>query len=158
MYLAEVNIARLKAPLDHPDTAEFANNLERVNGLAERMEGFIWRHIDESGNATDTRIDEDPNVIVNLSVWRDVTALESFVWGTLHRQFYQKRDAWFKSLGSMGFAMWWGAPDHRPSVAEAAERLAHLNQHGDTDHAFGWAHLQDATRWQDLRCAPLAAE
>ena len=158
MYLAEVNIARLKAPLDHPDTAEFANNLERVNGLAERMDGFIWRHIDESGNATDTRIDEDPNVIVNLSVWRDVTALESFVWGTLHRQFYQKRDAWFKSLGSMGFAMWWVDPDHRPSVTEAAERLAHLNQHGDTDHAFGWAHMQDATRWQGMRCAPLAAE
>lgn len=158
MYLAELNIARLKAPIDHPDTADFADNLDRINALAERMDGFVWRHVDDSGNATNTRIGDDPDVIVNMSVWRDVTTLEAFVWGTLHRQFYQRRDEWFKSLGGMGFVMWWVPLTHRPTLTEAAERLTHLETHGSSDHAFDWAYLKDATRWRDMRCAPLAAE
>ena len=38
MHLAELNIARLKYPFDDPRVAEFADNLDRVNGIAERSE------------------------------------------------------------------------------------------------------------------------
>ncbi|WP_299030795.1 DUF3291 domain-containing protein [uncultured Sulfitobacter sp.] len=158
MYLAEINVARLTHPIDHPAVAGFADNLERVNAVAERMDGFIWRYVDESGNATDTQIDADPRVIVNISVWRDARALEDFVWGTVHKQFYARRDEWFNAMGSMSFAMWWIEKDHRPTITEATQRLAHLNANGPSDHAFGWDHLKDATQWRSARCAPLAAE
>ncbi len=158
MHLAEINIARLTHAIDHPAVAEFADNLDRVNGIAERMDGFIWRYVDASGNATDTQIGEDPNVIINVSVWRDVAALEGFVWGTLHKQFYAKRDQWFTAMDSMAFTMWWVEEGHCPTIAEATARLAHFNTHGATDHAFGWDHLADATQWRTARCAPLAAE
>lgn len=152
MHLAELNIARLRQPLDHPASADFANALTRVNALAERMPGFVWRHIDESGNATDTRVDEDPNVIVNLSVWKDVASFETFVWGTVHKQFYDRRAEWFETLDAMHFAMWWVEKGHRPTIEEAAERLATLNRIGPSDYAFGWAQLTEATRWRQARC------
>ncbi len=157
MYLAEINISRLIHPIGHPAVAEFTDNLERVNAIADRMDGFIWRYVDASGNATDTQIDDDPNVIVNVSVWRDVAALEGFVWGTLHKQFYAKRDQWFSAMDSMSFAMWWVEEGHEPSIAEATARLAHYNTHGATDHAFGWDYLAEAKQWRDARCAPLIA-
>ena len=153
-HLAEINIAHLTHDLGHPAVAPFADNLARVNGLAERMPGFVWRHVDASGNATDTQIDPNPRVIVNLSVWESVEALETFVWGTLHAQFYRRRAAWFHAMDRMHFAMWWVDPGHLPTVAEAVARLDHLEAHGDTDHAFGWAHLPAATRWREARCVP----
>ena len=55
MHLAELNIARLKYPFDDPRVAEFADNLDLVNGIAERSPGFVWRLQDETGNATDIR-------------------------------------------------------------------------------------------------------
>src|SRR5215510_7015646 len=83
-HLAELNIGRIRYDLEDQRMADFTNNLELVNGLAERSDGFVWRYVDESGNATDTRPFADPLVIVNLSVWESVAALEHFVWQTVH--------------------------------------------------------------------------
>jgi hypothetical protein len=73
-HLAELNIGRIKYDLEDPRMAEFTDNLALVNGIAERREGFVWRHVDDSGNATDTRPFVDPGIIVNLSVWQSVAA------------------------------------------------------------------------------------
>ncbi|MDX8352969.1 DUF3291 domain-containing protein [Cognatiyoonia sp. IB215182] len=156
--LAEVNLARLKAPVGSPVVAEFVDALDRVNALAERMDGFVWRHVDETGNATETRVHDDPLVIYNASTWRDAAALETFVWGTIHRQFYHRRAEWFDALGSMHFALWWVPPGHRPTPEESATKLATLEQDGPSEAAFGWADLPGATRWREERCPPLAAE
>lgn len=43
MHLAELNIGTLHYPQDDPRVAEFMNNLDLVNGLAERAPGFVWR-------------------------------------------------------------------------------------------------------------------
>lgn len=154
--LAEVNVARLKAPVGDPLVAPFVDALDRINALAERVPGFVWRHVDGTGNATDTPVSDDPKVIYNASVWTDVHALETFVWGTLHARFYARRAEWFDALGSMHFAMWWVPPGHRPAPAEAMERLAHLDVHGPTGRAFGWAET-DAVRWRDAQCEEVPA-
>jgi len=156
--LAQVNVARLLAPLEDPRIADFRDNLERVNRLAERMEGFVWRHVDDSGNATDTRVGEDPMMIYNASVWRDGAALDRFVWGTLHAQFYRRRAEWFSVLGAMHMAMWWVPEGHRPSPAEAMARLARIEAEGPGAQAFGWAEVPGAVMWRAGRCGPLAAE
>ncbi len=156
--LAEVNVAKLLAPLDDPRIADFADNLDRINGLAERMGGFIWRYKDDTGNATDTQVDDDPFVIFNCSVWSSAEALERFVWGTLHARFYERRAEWFQALGSMHFAMWWVPEGHQPDPAEAMARLRLLEEKGPTEQAFGWAELPGATLWRTHRCPPLAAE
>ncbi len=153
MHLAQLNIARLSYPLDDPRVAEFADNLERVNGIAERSEGFVWRLKDDSGDATDIQAFDDPQVIVNMSVWRSAEDLEHFVWNTVHRQFYRKRAEWFSAMKSQHFVMWWVDEGHVPTVEEARDKLDYLERHSDTDLAFGWSHLPHIKLWQQARCA-----
>ena len=119
MHLAELNIARLKYPFDDPRVAEFADNLDLVNGIAERSPGFVWRLKDETGNATDIRAFDDPLVIVNMSVWQDAESLEHFVWNTLHKRFYQRREHWFSLMRTQHFVMWWVDEGH---AADASTR------------------------------------
>lgn len=155
MHLAELNVGRLIAQQDDPRVADFMANLDRVNGLAKRMPGFQWMMEGSSGAGnTDTAIGGDALFIPNLSVWESVETLEKFVWGTIHKQFYERRAEWFEVLGAMHFVMWWVPAGHRPSLEEALARLDHLQAHGDSDHAFGWSHLRAAKMHQTHGCRP----
>ena len=80
MHLAEVNVARLRYPLADPRAADFVDNLDRVNALAEASDGFVWQLKDETGNATQISAYDDPAIIINISVWRSVEALEAFAY------------------------------------------------------------------------------
>ena len=153
MHLAELNIARLRYPFEDPRVTEFADNLDRVNGVAERSEGFVWRLRDDNGNAIDIRAFDDPMVIVNMSVWRGPEHLERFVWNTVHKQFYRKRAEWFALMEKQYFVMWWVDEGQEPTLQEARARLDHLDRHGDSDFAFGWSHLPHVKLWQQARCA-----
>ena len=90
-HLAQLNIGRLRYPTDDPRVADFMNNLDLVNSLAERSNGFVWRLKDDNGNATNIRPFADPTMIVNMSVWENVETLERFVWQTIHKRFYGRR-------------------------------------------------------------------
>ena len=105
---------------------------------------------------TDTAIGGDPQHVSNLTVWEDVQTLEAFVWNTAHRQFYERRAEWFSVLGAMHFVMWWVPAGHRPTLAEALARLDHLRENGDSEHAFGWAFLNQARLWKSHGCAQAA--
>ena len=94
-HLAQFNIARIRYPLNDPRMREFVENVERVNGLADKIEGFVWRLKDESGHAMNMRVYDDPTILPNLTVWENVEALERFVWQTLHRRFFSRREEWF---------------------------------------------------------------
>lgn len=160
-HLAELNIGRLIADTDDPRVAEFMGALDRVNGLGKRMPGFVWM-MEGSGEPgtgnTEQKIDGDPRFVSNLTVWEDVTSLENFVWNTVHRQFYQRRQEWFEVLGKMHFVMWWVPKGHQPTLDEALDRLAHLEKNGDSDHAFGWSYLKEARLWKTRNCNEMAAE
>ncbi|MEO0823610.1 MAG: DUF3291 domain-containing protein [Pseudomonadota bacterium] len=151
-HLAELNIGRLRHPLEDPRSADFRNALDRVNGLAERMPGFVWRLVGEGNDATDIAWASDPKVIVNLSVWEDAETLERFVFDTVHRAFYARRAEWFDAMESHHFVMWWVPAGHRPSLAEAAERLARLDREGPSAEAFGWESLPRADELSAQRC------
>lgn len=159
--LAELNVGRLLAPTDDPRVAEFMGALDRVNALGKRMPGFVWM-MEGSGQPgtgnTDAKIDGDAQFVSNLTVWQDVASLEAFVWNTVHRAFYQRRSEWFQVLGRMHFVMWWVPADHKPTLHEALDRLAHLQANGDTDQAFGWSYLTEAQAWKTHQCTKIAAE
>ena len=131
--------------------------LDRINGMAERMPGFVWRLQDDSGNATGIPVTDDPMTAANLTVWESVEALEKFVWKTVHKQFYDRKADWFESSDTAHFVMWWVEEGHRPDLAEALERLEHLNANGNSDTAFGWSHVREATVWKTVQCGEVAA-
>ena len=150
-HLAQFNIARIRYPLDDPRMAEFVDNVQRVNKLAEQIEGFVWRLQDASGHAMNMQVYGDPRILPNLTLWDDVEALERFVWKTVHSRFYGRRDAWFEPIETP-LVMWFVPAGHKPTMAEGVERLEYLKQHGPSDHAFGWDRIPAAQLWKTARC------
>lgn len=151
-HIAQLNIGRPLHALDDPRMAGFMQNLDRINAMAERSPGFVWRLRDESNNATALRPFDDPNMLVNMSVWDSVEDLERFVWATVHKQFYSHKGSWFERLAEPHFVMWPISAGHIPDLAEAKARLEHLRTHGDDDFAFGWGHVPHIKLWLGRRC------
>jgi hypothetical protein len=136
MHLAQLNIAKIRYPLDSPHMFGFVDNLEPVNQLAESSEGFIWRLKDDSGDATNIQAFDDPDLIVNMSVWQTADNLKNFMFRTHHKDFLGRKKQWFHPLKEDSYVLWWVPKGHTPTVKEALERLTHLREHNDSPYAF----------------------
>ena len=145
-HLAQFNIARLRHPLDDPASAGFKDNLDRVNGAAKRMPGFIWVLEDDGGSATAFRIDNDPQMLVNLSLWESADHLRRFVFGPVHRHFLERRDEWFEPSPRAQLVMWNLPEGELPTLQDAVRRLKHFEANGPSEIAFSWAALQSTER------------
>jgi hypothetical protein len=141
MHLAQINVGRLLYPIGDPRIAEFVDNLDAVNALAEQGPGFVWRLQDDSGNATQISAYEDPEIIVNMSVWTTPEALYEFAYKTVHRRFVQRRKEWFKLFGAQYVALWWVEEGRSPAIGDGQRRLAHLERFGPTAWAFNFRRL-----------------
>jgi hypothetical protein len=137
VHLAQVNVARLRHPIDDPATADFVAGLVPVNALADASPGFVWRLQTDDGDATALRVFPDPEVIVNLSVWTSVDALRDFVYRSDHTAFLRRRAEWFDRITTPAVALWWVPAGHLPDVAEARHRLDLLHANGPSPSAFG---------------------
>lgn len=133
--LAQLNIATMKESLESPSMADFVANLGRINQLAENSPGFVWRLQDEEGDATAIR-PFGPEVLVNLSVWADVESLSQYAFRSAHTEIMRRRREWFERMEDAYAVLWWVPAGHRPTVTEAAERLALLRNSGPTPQAF----------------------
>ena len=136
MHIAQVNVTRALEPLDSPLLADFVAALAPVNALADAAPGFVWRLQTEDGDATAVRIDDDPRVIVNLSVWESLEALWAFVYGGRHVGVMQRRRQWFERPVETHLALWWVAAGTTPTVAEAVARLTEHRRNGPAPAAF----------------------
>ena len=134
--LAQINVGRLKYAAEDARLADFMNNLDHINGIAEASPGFIWRLKDETGNATSIRAYEDPHVIVNLSVWESIEALQIFAYRTEHVQFFRRREEWFEDFGGPSMALWWIRIGQYPSATQGREKVEYLTKYGGTPRAF----------------------
>lgn len=134
--LAQLNVGRLLAPIDDPRTADFVAALDRINALAEASPGFVWRLQSDSGNATDIRVENDPMLIVNLSVWDSIETLFEFTYRTAHSSILSRRRDWFEKMEAAHLVLWWIPAGHLPGLAEALDRLERLRREGPTPEAF----------------------
>ena len=151
-HLAQLNIARAQYDLDDPRMSGFMDNLDRVNAVAERSKGFVWRLQDEAGDQTVSPTD-DPRLIVNMSVWETAEDLERFVFNTVHKRIYDRRDEWFPKMERPHFVMWRIPVGHLPTIDEAMTRLELLQTRGPSDEAFGWERLENLKVWMQKQCA-----
>ena len=137
-HLAQINIGRMLAPLDDPIMAEFVEQLDVVNTLADISPGFIWRLQTPEGDATSIRPYDDELILVNMSVWASLADYSAFAYtsSNMHHRVMQQRHRWFQRFDGPYTALWWVPAGHIPSVEEAKERLDHLRTHGETPYAF----------------------
>ena len=133
--LAQLNVARLRAPLDSPELKDFVDWLEPINAVSDRSPGFVWRLQTDEGDATSIRVFDDDMVIVNMSVWESVEALTAFVYRSEHKDVFARRKEWFERMDNY-LVLWWVPTGHVPSVVEGVGRLEHLREHGPTSEAF----------------------
>jgi hypothetical protein len=134
--LAQLNVGRLRAPIDAEATAGFVAALDPVNALADHAPGFVWRLQTEDGNATAVHVTDDPLFIINMSVWESIDALAAFVYKSAHTDVMRQRAAWFHRSVEAYLVLWWVPAGHRPTPDEAIDRLARLRRDGPTPHAF----------------------
>ena len=137
-HLAQINIARMVAPLDSPVMHDFVHNLDRINALAEGTPGFIWRLKGDGNDATSLRPYEDERIIVNMSVWESVEDLFKYAYYTDHTEFFRRRSEWFEKMATPAVALWWILAGHTPTVDEAKEKLALIEKCGATPLAFNF--------------------
>jgi len=137
MYqLAQINVARMKgANLDDPIMAEFVANLDKVNALAAQSDGFIWQPSDEYGDDTSNPF-HDEQVIINISVWRDIDSLKQFVYRTYHADIMRRQKEWFHKYGEAHMALWWIKAGEYPRPEQCLARLKFLQKKGPTEKAF----------------------
>jgi len=135
-HLAEINIGRLRAPVDHPMIADFVANLERINALADASPGFVWRLTGQGDDATDIKPDPDDEMMaLNMSVWESPQALGAFVYRSDHQPVMRRRAEWFEKL-ELYIALWWVPIGHTPTVEEGMAKIDALRRLGPTAEAF----------------------
>lgn len=136
MPVAQFNIARTLYPHGDPRLAEFFDNIPRMNTLAERSPGFLWRLRDDTQAHKDLFANE-PRMTMTLSLWQDVDSLRHFTFKTLHRVFRSRTAEWFEPLGAAYLVIWDVPEGHHPDHLEAWENLTALRAQGPTSTRFG---------------------
>lgn len=137
--LAQINVAKMKGVnIDDPVMKEFVDNLEKVNALADKSEGFVWRLKDEEDNATSFNPYDDEQMIINISVWENIESLENYVYRTFHTDFIRRKKEWFEKYGKTHLALWWIPENEFPSVQDAVIKLDELDEHGPSPSVFNF--------------------
>lgn len=116
-HIAQVNVGRIRAPLDGPVMAGFMQRLDEINALADRSPGFVWRLQSNEGNATYFRpYEHDYQILLNMSVWESVDALKNYVYRTAHAELLRHRQEWFEKFAGVYMGLWWVPAGHLPGI------------------------------------------
>lgn len=138
-HLAQVNVALARAEMTSEIMSGFVSRLDEINRLAEDSKGFVWRLVGDGADATSIRAFDDPMLLVNMSVWKDMDSLKAYAYKSAHVELIRDRDAWFHKLAEAHQALWWVPAGHIPTVLEAKAKLEHIRAHGPTPKAFTFA-------------------
>ncbi len=137
-HIAQINVALAQFPLDDPRIADFMDQLDEINALADVAPGFVWRLQTESGDATDVQVGDDDKLIVNMSVWDSIGNLFDYVYQTAHTGVMRRRREWFEKSTLAHQALWWVPAGHTPSPEEGMARLENLRANGPSPSAFNF--------------------
>ena len=153
MHLAQLNVGRLRAPIDDPLIDDFRDNLAPVNTLAEVSPGYVWRLQDEAGDATGIKLLDDDLEIIDLTVWESIEALADLTYRTGHVEFLRRRREFFEAPTQPTMCLWWIPEGTLPTPQDAIARLAHLRAHGPTPTAFTFRQRFDLAASPPARAA-----
>ncbi len=135
-HIAQVNIAVARYQYDDAEFADFVDNLDRINGMAEASPGFVWRYVSDDDDAEARRIFNEPTLLFNMSLWESVDALRRFVYESDHLGILRRRAEWFVPQSRPVMALWWQPVGRIPTITESKHRLECLGQLGPSPEAF----------------------
>jgi len=138
-HLAQINIAKAKAEMDSEIMTGFVQRLDEINQLADQFPGFIWRLQTKDGDSTGIRVFNDPNLIINMSVWKDLDSLKNYVYKSAHVELIRDRQAWFNKMLESQIALWWVPAGHIPSIEEGKHKLDQIEKSGSSEEVFTFA-------------------
>ena len=138
-HIAQLNVARARAPLEDPRMARFVSQLEEMYAEAERSPGFVWRLRPEDVPPR-ARAAADPRLFITLSVWETIEALHSYVYRSAHSAPLRERGEWFEQPGGPNLVLWWVERGRLPGVEQGLARLKRLALKGPTPLAFTFRH------------------
>jgi hypothetical protein len=136
--LAQLNVARMRGAADSEVMASFMAQLAEVNAVADAAPGFVWRLQSAEGDATSIHAFDDDRILVNMSVWESLQALRDYAYAGRHLDVLRNRREWFEGYGGPYVVLWWVPAGHTPTVEEAKQRLALLEEQGPTAEAFSF--------------------
>lgn len=133
-YLAHMNYARLKAPMDDPSMAEFKAAMDPINALAQRTPGYVWS-LDYPAKGSDGDVPhefrDDPLLMPQLSLWKNPRAIQHFAFKSGHFMYYKRKREWFTSPKAPWSVCWWFFSTDEtpvPTLAQAFDRLGLLRE------------------------------
>ncbi len=135
LHLSQVNVAKRLAPMDDPIMQDFVNNLDRINTLADKHDGFVWRLKDEDLAA---EIFKDDTLLINMSVWETLEDLFNYTYKSGHIEVFKRKKEWFSKMRMVHMAFWYTPEGYEPTFQDAKDCLDYLNVHGDTPYAFSF--------------------
>ena len=138
-FVAHVNVATPRFPRGDARIQPFFDGVAAINALAEASPGFVWRLDAADEEAKAEVLFGEPGLVIALSVWESVQALEAFVYRSAHGEYLRQRASWFLPRSGANKALWWVALDTRPTITEAQHRLEWLTLNGPGDVAFGFS-------------------
>ena len=110
-----------------------------INALAERSPGFVWRLQDDPADSSSSPV-FDPKIVVTLSLWQSLEALQAFVYQGPHGAAFRRRAEWFEPRpGQPNVVLWWVKAGERPTIPQAMARLQYLELKGPTPKAFSFS-------------------
>lgn len=146
-YVAEFNWGILLDDWDTPAIAEFQDNLDRVNAIAARAKGFVWRMDDGAMGAAqmdpEGSFGGNPRLASTLSVWKSAQSLENFVHKTVHGTFMKNAHKWFIKQEGPTYVIWPVSVGETPTIKQAVERLNMLGVNGPTTLAYDFKWLRE---------------
>ncbi len=140
-HIAQINVARMLAPITDAIMVDFVAQLPPINALADGSPGFVWRLQTPEGDAISLKVYDDHKITFNMSVWKDIKSLREFAYKTAHSGVMRDRKRWFEKFDGPYCALWWLPAGHIPTLNEGKEKLEYLCKHGDTAYAFSFKNV-----------------
>jgi hypothetical protein len=142
-HLAQANVAWMHGALQDPVMSGLASRIDEINRLAEESHGFVWRlHASQATPEALQPFEVDfpgfhrDRFFYNMSVWESLEDLRNYTFFSTHAELLNQRHQWVDSIVGAPVALWWIPIGQLPSIAESAERLRSIRQHGPTPYAF----------------------
>ena len=132
-YLAHMNYARLKAPMDDPSMAEFKAAMDPINVLAKRTPGYVWSLDNplQTDVSSVSLLRDDPLLMPQLSLWENPQAIQHFAFKSGHFMYYKRKREWFTSPTPPWSVCWWFLSTDEfpvPTLSQAFGRLQILRE------------------------------